>query len=134
LKNRIALFISLLLSTLANAFHGPHSDSVLHYKNGKDSVRIIYIGDKMHKLLTYYPYGKTESITTIVKDKEYSKGRVKQETISTYISWTEKGKISTKQRDKLKRWNYSGKRITWTFRKNGKRCLKRFVGQPGWKY
>jgi hypothetical protein len=52
-----------------------YKDSILHYKNGKDSIRVTYKGNKMYKRLTYYPNGKLESMTTIIKDKEYHTGR-----------------------------------------------------------
>ena len=77
----LPLFLLSILSTSMNA-HYPamaysqdsRSDSVLYFKDGNDSIRIMFKENKIHKELTYYPDGKKRGETLHLKEKQKRSG------------------------------------------------------------
>jgi antitoxin component YwqK of YwqJK toxin-antitoxin module len=108
----------------ANMGHETRSDSVLYYKNGKDSLRISYKNGKIFRELFYYPDGNVKHSVITLKNKS-GNGRVHKKTVKVYTTWDESGKVVKKKRVKMKNFVMGGKDISWIFVENGKRRLKR---------
>ena len=107
-------------------------DSVLSYKNGKDSIRVIFKKNKIHKEIFYFPDGKKKSEIITIKDKR-SKHEDYRQVKSKYITWNEEGKIIERSRLNSQRRDFANKYVSRTFKENGKWCLKKEVKPWGTK-
>ncbi|MFL5764378.1 MAG: hypothetical protein ACJ77K_10600 [Bacteroidia bacterium] len=124
--SRISILIIFIFYFLAPGLKAQpgkeHPDSILLYKNGKDSVRFIYKKDRVFKELYYFPSGqKQQQITNV---KEYKKGDYHQWK-SKYITWDEKGKTIERSRQNIEKKGAAKRYHSWTFKKNGRCCLRK---------
>lgn len=125
----ILSFVIILTNSLTAQSIKERADSVLPYKNGKDSIRIVFKKNRISKTTTYFPSGKQESRTVNIKEKYYKRTDTRQVKFK-YISWNEEGEIIKKSRGNMKTRGFGHKDVVWIFRENGKKCFKR--KQIGW--
>jgi hypothetical protein len=105
------------------------ADSVLYYKTGKDSMRVIFKGSKIHKQIFYFSDGKKRSETTWIKDKWCKIGNYQHKKLK-FLTWDHEGKIVKRSRGNIKLRGIGEKQVYWIFLEDGKSCLKR--EKDGW--
>jgi hypothetical protein len=102
---RLVAFVVLFIAVPKISAAGCIRDSIQHYRNGKDSVRLIYKNDRIYKRISYFPNGKTQTLITTLQYKE-SNSYIKRRSKLKYESWNETGKKIEKERSKEESWNW----------------------------
>lgn len=105
-------------------------DSVLFYENGQDSVLIKTANGNVLEKIFFYPDGTKKSQQTIVKDKECT-GKGYHHFKYKLTTWDKNGNKLSRTRSNMKTTPYGKhKDVIWTFREEGRVCLKR--SNTGW--
>jgi hypothetical protein len=134
-RYKIVVFIISVFLFQANMgksqTHIKPTDSIIKYKNGNDSIRIIFKKNKINKELTYYPDGKKESKTIVIKDKEHIQKGYHQKKYK-FISWDNNGRKRDRFRANIKTRGAAHKDVYWTFREEGKIRFTR--ESTGWTF
>jgi hypothetical protein len=103
-------------------------DSVLYYKSGKDSVRVIFKRNEIYRTIYYFSNGRKLSEKTDSDRKAFLTNTLIMR--SKRLTWNEEGKLLDKSKELFKERGPGHKMVVWTFRKNGRFHLKR--EQTGW--